>query len=397
MRGYVKQGALAPLRVLDLSQARAGPVCAMHLAGFGAEVLKIETPIGAAREELYVGERDGADMQNLHRNKRSITLDLKSDGGREVMHRLVATSDVVVENFRPDVKRRLGLDYESLNRINGRIILASISGFGQNGPYGNRPGFDQILQGMCGLMSTTGDPSGEPTRAGAAVIDVGAGLYAAIGILAALFEREHSGRGQWVQTSLLSTGINLMDFQAARYLADGVVAGRVGNDHPTNMPTSAYRTGDGYLNIGAGSEAMWVRLCEALGDPDMATAPKFHKNADRVANRQELNERISVLLQTRTAAEWVDKLLAADVPCGPVYTMDQVFNDPQVKHIGIAKPMLHPRRGKLHVVGQAVEMSRTPPTVTAPLEDRGESTEAILKELGYASGEIHSLRVAGVI
>ena len=390
-------GALGRFRVIDLTQVRAGPNCVKQFADFGADVIKVEPPDSIPRGELYVGARDGADMQNLHRNKRSITLNLKAPQGREALLRLVATADVVVENFRPDVKVRLGLDYDTLRAVNPRVVLVSISGFGQDGPYRHRPGFDQIIQGMCGLMSATGAPEGGPMRAGAAVVDVTAGLYAAIGALTALLERETSGQGQWVQISLLHAGIGLMDFQAARYLVDGAVATRVGNDHPTSMPTSAYRTRDGYLNIGAGGDDMWRRLCEALGQPELASQPRFADDPSRVRNRSELNAILNELFAARTTDEWVGVLDSADVPCGPIYAMDQVFADPQVRHAGIAESVVHPRRGDIDLISQVVSLQRTPAQISFPLEDKGASTEAVLSEIGLGPAEIASLREHHVI
>lgn len=397
MRREMRTGALSRFRVVDLSQVRAGPTCVKQLADFGADVIKVEPPDSVPRSELYVGARDGADMQNLHRNKRSITLDLKSRRAREVLFPLVSKADVVVENFRPDVKQRLGLDYETLRQINPRVVLVSISGFGQDGPYRERPGFDQVLQGMCGLMSATGAPHGEPMRAGAAVIDVTAGLYAALGALTALLEREQSGEGQWVQVSLLHAGIGLMDFQAARYLVDGTVPVRVGNDHPTSMPTSAYRTLNGYLNIGAGGDPQWQRLCRALGQASMAHSPDFITDPDRVRNRDRLNQVLSDVFRTRSTQEWVALLSEADVPCGPIYTMDQVFSDPQVVHSRIAAPVVHPRRGEMRLVDQVVRLTRTPASIASTLEDKGGSNDDVLRELGLSAETIDELRSQQVI
>lgn len=397
MQRVLNSGALSRFRVVDLSQVRAGPTCVKQLADFGADVIKVEPPDSVPRGELYVGARDGADMQNLHRNKRSITLDLKSPRAREVLEPLLRTADVVVENFRPSVKDRLGLDYATLSAINPRVILVSISGFGQDGPYRERPGFDQVIQGMCGFMSATGSPDGPPTRAGAAVVDVSAGLYAALGAMTALLEREQSGRGQWVQISLLHVGIGLMDFQAARYLVEGDVAERIGNDHPTSMPTSAYPTADGYLNIGAGGDDMWRRLCRALDQPGLADDPDFRTDPDRVRNRGRLNRLLSEKFNSATTAEWVARLSVADVPCGPIYTMDQVFADPQVQHARIAAPVDHPRRGEIHLVDQVVQLVRTPGRIASTLEDKGGSNDEVLGELGLSAETIDELRAQLVI
>ena len=397
MQRINNEGALARFRVLDLSQVRAGPTCVRQLADFGADVIKIEPPDSVDRQELYVGPRDGADMQNLHRNKRSMTLDLKSPRGKTVFLRLVESADVVVGNFRPDVKHRLGIDYPTLAAVNARIVLVSMSGFGQDGPYQRRPGFDQILQGMTGLMSATGFADGEPTRAGAAVVDVVTGLFGALGVLTALLERETSGSGQWVQTSLLHAGIALMDFQAARFLVDGEVPRRVGNDHPTSMPTSAYPTSDGYLNAGAGGDKQWRALCAAIGQPELAERPDFITDKGRSANRAELNRVLARTFATRSMAEWTTALNEADVPCGPIYTMDQVFADPQVMHEGIAMAIEHPRRGLIRLVGQAVRLQRTPARMVHPVEDKSASTATVLAEAGFTASEIDTLVCDGVV
>lgn len=392
MKRLFEAGALARYRVLDLSQVRAGPTCVKQFADFGADVIKVEPPAHVDRQELYVGARDGSDMLNLHRNKRSITVDLKNDRGRQLVLELAKTADVVVENFRPEVKERLGLSYAALSAINPRLILISISGFGQDGPYRDRPGYDQILQGMCGLMSATGFPDGEPTRAGAAVIDVIAGVYAALGGMTALLEREASGRGQWVQASLLHSGIALMDFQVARCAIEGEVAKRMGNDHPTSMPTSAYPTLDGHLNVGAGGDKQWAALCRAIGRPELAANDKFVTDPLRSKNRSELNQILASEFRKKTRAEWLDILRKADVPAGPIYAMDEVLADPQVQHARVLQPVRHPRRGDVKLVGQPLVLTRTPAQLKEPLEDRGGSTEDVLKELGYSAADIDALR-----
>ncbi|MCW5620242.1 MAG: CoA transferase [Burkholderiales bacterium] len=390
-------GALAHLRILDLSQVRAGPTCVRQFADFGADVIKIESPPSAGRAELMTGPRLGADMQNLHRNKRCLTLNLKSEGGLGVFRKLVETADVVVENFRPDVKHRLGIDYERLAAINARIILASISGFGQDGPYRDRPGFDQIAQGMSGLMSVTGHPDGPPTRAGAAVVDVSAGLFAALAIMTALLERERSGRGQWVQSSLLHAGVALMDFQAARYLIGGEVPQPMGNDHPTSMPTSAYPTQDGYINVAATGSQMWQRLCTAIGREDLLSRSEFGDDGLRAKNRVALNAELAQALRARPSAYWIEQLNAAGIPCGPIYGMDEMFADPQVQHLGIAEAVTHPRLGEIKVVANAARLSRTPPQVASVLPDPGAHNEEILREIGYDDAHIARLRAEGAI
>jgi crotonobetainyl-CoA:carnitine CoA-transferase CaiB-like acyl-CoA transferase len=389
--------ALSRFRVLDLSRVRAGPTCVKQFADFGSDVIKIESPPGVDANEGMGGPRNGPDFQNLHRNKRAITLNLKLPEGRAVFARLAGKADVVVENYRPDVKFRLGIDYGSLKAINPRIILASISGFGQDGPYLDRPGFDQIAQGMSGLMSVTGRPGEGPMRAGAAIADVSAGLYAALGILTALLEREVSGQGQWVQSSLLMAGIALLDFQAARYLMHGEVPPQVGNDHPTSMPTSAYATADGYINVAAAGEGMWKRVCPAIGRPDLLRRAEFEGAANRAKNRTALNAELSAALSAKKSDEWISILNAAGVPCGPIYSMDQVFADPQVQHLHAAATVKHPLLGEIRVVNQAVGLSRTPATMASATPEIGQHTDEVLAEAGYSGADIAALRKNKVI
>ena len=389
--------ALSRLRILDLSRVRAGPSCVRQFADFGADVIKIESPPGVDPNENMGGPRDGPDMQNLHRNKRAMTLNLKLPAARAVLERLVKTADVVVENYRPDVKYRLGIDYESLAKINPRIILASISGFGQDGPYRDRPGFDQIAQGMSGLMSVTGAPGQGPMRTGAAIADVAGGLFAALGIMTALLEREHSGRGQWVQSSLLNAGIALLDFQAARYTMKGEVPGQVGNDHPTSMPTSAYKTADGYINVAASGDGMWTRICKLFGHEELATDARFKSNELRAKNRAALNAVMNEALAKRTSAEWIDALNKIGVPTGPIYKMDEVFADPQVQHIKAAVEVEHPRLGRFKILNQAARLSRTPAEIKTATPDIGQHTDEILGELGFSADDIKGLRKDKVV
>jgi formyl-CoA transferase len=385
--------ALSRLRVLDLSRVRAGPVCARHFADFGADVIKVET----AGDEDLGGARHGSDFQNLHRNKRSIAIDLKSPAGKNVFLTLVRTADVVIENYRPDVKDRLGIDYASLREINPRIILASISGFGQDGPYRDRPGFDQIAQGLCGIMSVTGFAGQGPMRAGAAVADVTAGLQAALGIMTAIVERETTGEGQWVQSNLLQAGLTLLDFQAARYTMDGQVPPQVGNDHPTSMPTSAYRTADGFINVAASGSAIWKRLCDAIGRPDLLSDPRFASAQGRATHRTALAEEINAVLASRPSLEWVESLNAAGVPCGPIHAMDEVFADAQVRHLNAAVAVEHPTLGTLNILNQAIKLSRTPGAVVTATPERGEHSDEILGEIGLSAAQVAELRASGAI
>jgi crotonobetainyl-CoA:carnitine CoA-transferase CaiB-like acyl-CoA transferase len=393
-----RQGAaLSPLTVLDLTRARAGPTCCRILADFGAGVLKVEAPPGVDPNEGMSGARHGYDMVNLHRNKRSLTLNLKEEEGRSIFLRLAARADVVVENFRPDVKERLGIGYADLRAVNPRIILASISGFGQTGPYRLRAGFDQIAQGMGGLMSVTGFAGEGPMRAGIAIADSSAGLYATIGILIALNERARSGVGQWVQTSLLQSQIAMMDFQAARYLVDGDVPGQAGNEHPYSTPMGVLKTADGYINIGVGGDGQWRALCKALERPDLAANPDYETVADRFRHRPKLMQQLSLIFATRGSADWLERLESVGVPAGPIYKLDEVFADPQVQHLGIAVPCHHSERGDIRIVGQPVALSRTPADIVSMTPELGEHTDQVLRELGYADLDIERLRAGKVV
>jgi formyl-CoA transferase len=388
---------LGDIRVIDLTVARAGPTCVRQLADWGADVIRVEPPAGLAAPGLAADRRHGGDFQHLHRNKRSLSLNLKAPEGRDVLMRLVDTADVLIENMRPPVKNRLGFDFGTVHARNPRLVYGSISGFGQDGPYAGRGGVDQIAQGMGGLMSVTGLAGTEPTRAGIPVSDLAAGLYLAVGVLVALHDRDRTGAGRWVQTSLLESMIAMMDFQAARWTVDHEVPVQAGNHHPTGVPMGCFASADGYVNIAGSSGRLLDSLCEVIGLPGIPADPRFDSAAKRSANRAELNALIAERLRNRTTAAWVEELNRAGVPCGPVYRMDEVFADPQVGHLAMAVPVEHPALGRLDIPRNAVRMTDGPATVRAPAPDAGAHTGEVLAELGYPSAEIDRLRAEGVI
>jgi formyl-CoA transferase len=395
MDGVTAKLPLDDIRVIDLTVARAGPTCVRQLADWGADVIRVEPPPEPGAPGL-VGTRHGADFQHLHRNKRSLSLNLKAPGAHEVLLRLVDSADVLVENMRPPVKHRLGFDFETVHARNPRLVYGSISGFGQDGPYAERGGVDQIAQGMGGLMSVTGIGE-QPTRAGIPVSDLAAGLYLAIGVLVALHDRDRTGNGHWVQTSLLESMIAMMDFQAARWTIDHEVPAPAGNHHPMSVPMGCFETADGYVNIGAADGRLLRSLCEVIGLPWIPADPRFDSLARRSANRAELNAIVGERLRTQPTAAWVTALNEAGVPCGPVYRMDEVFADPQVEHLAMTLPVTHPVLGQLDIVRNAVRMTDAPPTVRAPSPDVGDHTDEVLDELGYPREAIDRFRADGVI
>ena len=387
---------LSPYFVLDLTRARAGPTAARQLADWGADVIKVEELTKPGDEDNAWDLRHGSDFQNLHRNKRSLTLNLKDPEGLAIFKRLADKADVIVENYRPDVKHRLGIDYETLKKTNPRLVYASISGFGQDGPYAKRPGLDQVVQGVSGLMSITGLPGSGPVRTGIAISDSTSGIYLSFGILLALLQRERTGVGQWVNTSLVQALVALMDFQAARWLISGEVPPQAGNDHPTGVPQGVFKTSDGHINI-SGSGAMYPRLCNAIGSPELIEHPDYIDFKLRSRNRAGLNAAIAEKVSKKSSAEWIELLNKAGVPCGPIYTIDQMFNDPQIKHIGIAQPVTHPKLGRMNLVGQGVNLGDKPLKLRTATPERGEHNDEILREMGFKDAEIKSLQERKVV
>jgi formyl-CoA transferase len=388
--------ALSRFRVLDLTRVRSGPTCVRQLADWGAQVIKIEMPPALDEGDPMGGPRTGSDFQNLHRNKRGMTINLKSPDGVALFKKLAETADVIVENFRPDVKTRLGIDYDAMAKVNPRIVYASISGFGQDGPYAGRPGFDQIAQGMGGLMSITGKPGEGPMRVGIPIADLCAGLFAAQGIMIALLEREVSGKGQWVQTSLLQAQAFMLDFQASRWLMEGQVPKQAGNNHPTSIPTGVFTTSDGYMNIAASGNKIWERCARALGRDDLLADDRYKTSGGRSQHRDELNAELEKTTRTNTSAHWVDALNEAGVPCGPIYKVNEMFEDPQVQHLGIATHLDADGRDVAYVA-QPIELSRTPSKVVAHPPAAGQHTDAILAEAGLDQATIDDLRARQVI
>ena len=387
---------LSHLTILDLTRVRSGPAAIRQFADWGANVIKIEEP-GDMPDDKPGGSAQFADYQNTHRNKRSVTLNLKNPQGRALFLEMVRQADVVVENYRPNVKFKLGIDYESLRQVNPRIILSSVSGFGQDGPYKDRPGLDQIAQGIGGIMSVTGEPGRGPMRAGIPVADLTSGLFCAIGTMVALLERDVSGQGQWVQTSLLQAQVWMMDFQIMRWLMNQEIPGQSGNDHPTSSPTGVFKTSDGYINIAAMGTEMYVRLVTVLGVPQMAEDPRYQTLQLRAKNRPQLNADIAAVTEQNTTAFWIDLLNKEGVPCGPIKNVQETMEDPQVRHLGMAKTLQHPTLGEISVVGQPVILSRSKREVYTAAPDRGQHNAEVYAEFGLSPERIAALLEQGAI
>jgi crotonobetainyl-CoA:carnitine CoA-transferase CaiB-like acyl-CoA transferase len=378
-----------------MTQVRAGPTSARQLADWGADVIQVQMP-EHMRGDDTLGGQEGSDYQYTHRNKRSITLNLKEPEGIAVLKKLVETADVLLENFRPDVKTRLGIDYETLSKINPRLVYASISGFGQTGPYATRPGFDQIAQGMGGLMSVTGLPENGPLRVGIPIADLCGGIFAAYGVTVALLEREQSGKGQWLHTSLLEAMMYMMDFQTARWTLDGEIPGQAGNFHPTSIPTGVYQTSDGFINIAVFGGKIWERFCEAMGAPEWITDDRSKSKSNRSVHRDWLNAEIEKRLMKNTSDYWIETLNEAGVACGRINNLKQVFEEPQVKHLGILKQVTSKHLGEQTLMGQPVTLTRTPSTIARSAPKRGEHSEEILSEIGFDRAALDRMKAAGV-
>jgi crotonobetainyl-CoA:carnitine CoA-transferase CaiB-like acyl-CoA transferase len=387
---------LSRFTVLDLTRVRSGPAAVRQFADWGANVIKIEEP-GDQPDDRPGGSSQFADYQNTHRNKRSVTLNLKHAKGKALFLKMVEQADVVIENYRPNVKFKLGIDYESLRKVNKRIILASVSGFGQDGPYVDRPGLDQIAQGLGGIMSVTGEPGRGPMRAGIPVADLSSGLFCAIGTLVALLEREESGEGQWVQSSLLQAQVWMMDFQIMRWLMNKEIPGQTGNDHPTTAATGVYPTADGYINLAAMGTEMFIKLVTAIGLPELAEDPRFKLLKTRGQNRPALNAAIAARTKQEPTAHWIELLNKAGVPCGSIKNVKETMEDPQVVHLGMAKTLQHPNLGEISVVNHPVIMSRSKREVFTAAPDRGEHNKEVYAEFGIGAQEVDALLKDGAI
>ena len=392
-------GPLDGYRVIELTSTVSGPFAGMMMADQGADVIKVEPPLIGDLARVMGSSRDGmaAMFSVIDRNKRCIVLDFKEPKDFDVLKKLLDTADVLIENYRPGVVKKLGIDYETLKKRNPRIILASISGFGQDGPYAKRPGFDQIAQGMGGLMSITGEPGKGPMRVGIPVADLTAGLFCAMGIQTALLEREKSGIGQWVNTSLLQAQIFMLDFQASRWLCDNNVAGQAGNNHPTSVPTGVFKTSDGSINLAVAGETIWRRFAEAVDKKDWLEMEEFKDAKNRLKNRDYLNSLIEELTVTKSSNEWVEKLGKVGVPCGPINSIDKVFEDPQVKHLGIAQSVETIPFGVTELVGQPFNLSRTPSSLKQRPPEKGEQNSDVLSELGFSDKELNDFKNQEII
>jgi formyl-CoA transferase len=390
--------ALDGIRVLDQTQVMAGPFCSMLLADMGADVIKIEPPGGEdTRRERELAPGVSASFLAVNRGKRGLVVDLKQPAGIELFKRLVSTADIVVENYRPGVARRLGVDYDTLNALNPRLIYCSISGFGQTGPYASRGGFDLVAQAMSGIMSATGSDGGAPVKVGVPITDLGAGLFAVVGILCALRARHRTGRGQRVETSLFEAGIALSQWEATQYWYSGEVPRGLGTAHRLNAPYQALRASDGHFTVGAANDNLWPRFATLLGLPELIADSRFATVRDRVRNRAELEPLLEAVTSQETRAHWLATCEAAGIPAGPIYTVPEALADPHALARGMVQELPHPTLGAVKALGNPVKMSATPPRLRTAAPALGADADAILRELGYADTDIAALREGRVI
>lgn len=392
--------ALEGLKVLDLTRSLSGPYCTMMLGDMGAEVVKVEIP-GTGDETRSWGppfiKGESSYFMSVNRNKKSITINLKTDEGKEILRRLIKISDIFIESFRPGTARDLGIDHQAVEKLNPRIIYCSISGFGQDGPYREKAGYDLVAQAMSGIMSITGERGRSPVKVGVAIADIGAGMFAAYGILSALYRREKTGEGQWIDSSLLDGQVAWLTYMGAYYLATGELPERLGTAHPSIVPYQAFKARDSYLVVAVGNDGIWARFCEALDILELAEDPRFRTNPDRVRNRDALVKILEDVFVRKPAKEWLDSLEKAGVPAGPLNNLDEVFTDPQVLHRKMLIEVEHSKAGRVKVTGVPVKLSKTPGAIYLPSPALGEHTDEILKSIGYTDREIAVFRARGVV
>ncbi len=392
-------GPLHGIKVIDLTRVLAGPFCTMTLADLGAEIIKIEKP-GTGDDSRAFGPHlhgESAYFMSINRGKKSLTLDLKAEKGREIFLKLVKDADVVVENFKPGVMKKLGLDYAALKKINPKLIYCASSGFGQTGPYSSRPAYDLIIQGMGGLMSITGPDASQPTKVGSSIADIFAGVFSAIGILSALYNRTHTGKGQMVDVAMLDCMVAILENAIARFTGSGIDPVPIGNRHPSIAPFTSVRTADGYINIACGNDALWLKLCEIIERPDLATDKRYESNRSRCDHMPDLLPQLNEAMQGQPSSYWLKKLEEGHVPAGPINTISQVLSDPQVLARNMLLELAHPVAGMVKVPGSPVKLSDTPAEVKAPAPVLGQHNDEILASLGYSSQQIEGFRAEAVI